>query len=110
MVTKPPRSIRQRQAGQRHVPIVAMTAKAMQGDRERCLQAGMDDFLSKPVRSEELESVLLRWVPQPDTVHPVPPEMDPVQPRFHSKPMLRRWIPRRLNDCVNWLRSPIRTS
>jgi two-component system, sensor histidine kinase and response regulator len=71
-------TIRQRQAGQRRVPIVAMTAKAMQGDRERCLLAGMDDFLSKPVRSEDLESVLLRWVPQPDTVHPVPPLIDPV--------------------------------
>jgi len=41
-----------------HVPIIAMTASAIEGVRERCLDAGMDDFLTKPVRSEHLESVL----------------------------------------------------
>jgi two-component system sensor histidine kinase/response regulator len=48
----------------RHTPILAMTANAMQGDRERCLGAGMDDYLSKPVKLEDLEAVLRRWVPQ----------------------------------------------
>jgi len=42
----------------RHVPVVAMTAHAMKGDRERCLPAGMDAYVSKPVRSEELKSVI----------------------------------------------------
>ena len=44
-----------------HVPIIALTANAMVGDREECLSAGMDDFLSKPFRLAELETVLERW-------------------------------------------------
>ena len=45
-----------------HVPIIAMTAAAMEGDRERCIAAGMDDFVTKPVRLEVVSAVLERWV------------------------------------------------
>jgi CheY-like chemotaxis protein len=46
-----------------HTPIVALTANAMEGDRERCLDSGMDDFLSKPIRREQLQGMLERWCP-----------------------------------------------
>ncbi len=46
------------------IPIVAMTANAMQGDREKCISAGMDDFISKPVQPDKLQQALLKWLPK----------------------------------------------
>jgi CheY-like chemotaxis protein/HPt (histidine-containing phosphotransfer) domain-containing protein len=52
-----------------HTPVIAMTANVMQGDRERCLEAGMDDYVPKPVRLEDLEAALRRWLPTPESSH-----------------------------------------
>ncbi len=71
---------REHQTGM-HVPIVAMTARALKGDRQRCLDAGMDDYLSKPVKSEEIRRVLERYAASSpstsDTGHDAAPAATP---------------------------------
>jgi signal transduction histidine kinase/CheY-like chemotaxis protein len=59
---KATKEIRRYEGGGRHTPIIAMTGNAMQGDREKALEAGMDDYVSKPVRLDELGEALRRWV------------------------------------------------
>ena len=71
------RTIRRRAGDAGRIPIVAMTAGALDGDRERCLAAGMDDYLSKPVNASELAAALARWVPQKAAVNTRPPSVDP---------------------------------
>ncbi|HEX2702769.1 MAG TPA: response regulator, partial [Solirubrobacteraceae bacterium] len=55
--------LRARENGGPRVPVIAMTAHAMDGDRARCLAAGMDDYISKPIRRDSLIDTLRRWVP-----------------------------------------------
>ena len=58
------RRIRAGEAGEpnRNIPIIAMTANAMTGDQERCLAAGMDDYLAKPVSKDKLNAMIASWL------------------------------------------------
>jgi two-component system, sensor histidine kinase and response regulator len=61
-------ALRERENGTKyHQPVVAMTALVMKGDRERCLDAGMDGYLSKPIRQRELDEILDRYAGQAGT-------------------------------------------
>jgi CheY-like chemotaxis protein len=70
-------AIRARETSAARLPIVAMTAHAMKGDRERCLAAGMDDYLAKPLRPEQLDAVLERWLHAPAGAPEAAPEPEP---------------------------------
>jgi signal transduction histidine kinase/DNA-binding response OmpR family regulator len=66
--------IREMEGAERHTPIIAMTASAMAGDHERCLEAGMDDYVSKPVRAENLVEKVGEWAAWANEAAQVEPE------------------------------------
>jgi two-component system, sensor histidine kinase and response regulator len=67
------------QGRDRHIPIVALTAHAMKGDREICLEEGMDDYLCKPIHPQELAAVLERWgKPRSNSAPTLPKEAEAI--------------------------------
>ncbi|MBF0613267.1 MAG: response regulator, partial [Magnetococcales bacterium] len=100
-------AIRRQEGTTRHIPIIALTANAMKGDRERCLEAGMDDYLSKPVEYPKLASKLRQWLnlaaPTPQTAAPV------IEPPFDLS-NLRSLFAGNMNAVVEALKSFLASS
>ena len=72
-------TVRLREEGHR-MPIIAMTANAMQADRDRCATVGMNDYLAKPIDPDEMFKVLARWRPRRDAAPDVPPVCEAAAP------------------------------
>ena len=100
---------RREQATGSHVPIVALTANALEGDREICIAAGMDDYLAKPFSREQLTATLARWLPRSNPA-PAGTESGQFQPQLlRVKPVAavtEEPINRRALDAIRTLMGP----
>jgi signal transduction histidine kinase/CheY-like chemotaxis protein len=88
-------AIRQSEPAGRHLPIIAITANAMQGEAERCHERGMDGYLCKPLRMRELGEMLDKWLPLPST-----PDGNESIPAVSSAATLVLWNPDTLTEMV----------
>ncbi len=71
----------QQQNQKRRIPVIAITANAFEGERQRCLEAGMDDYISKPFNQDELRATIQRWFDQQHSSDDASGEMNK---RLHS--------------------------